>query len=152
MHKRVAGVLAVAIVCFALTSHFALAATTVQINDPITDAVQLWSAIAISIDTAAHQLAADLAYLGFPAHPSRAAASTTTHLNPPPAVAAPTQRSASLAAAAASVTNAESAQQPTPHVIIKCQRSAACAASGRAFAAASPYPPPRSRAITRMEG
>ena len=113
MHRWVAGVLAVTIVSFALTSHFAIAATTVQINDPITDAVQLWSAIATSIDTAAHQLAADLAYLDFPAHLSRAAASTTPHLNPPPVVTAHTQRSASLAAAAASISTQPQASDPS---------------------------------------
>jgi hypothetical protein len=40
--------------------HAARAATTVQLNDPFTDALQLWSAVATSIDTAAHQLAAAL--------------------------------------------------------------------------------------------
>jgi hypothetical protein len=56
-------------------------------------------------------LSADLAYLDFPAHLSRAAASTTPRLNPPPMAAAHTQRSASLAAAAASI----STQPRTPN-------------------------------------
>ncbi|APG09741.1 hypothetical protein BKD09_15485 [Bradyrhizobium japonicum] len=35
---------------------------------------------------------------------------------------------------------------------IRCQRSATCTACGRAFAVASPYPPPRSRATTEIVG
>jgi LysM repeat protein len=62
-------------------------------------------------------LSADLAYLNFPAHLSRASASAMPHLSPPPVIAAHTQRSASLAAAAASAAASESTQQPTPHVI-----------------------------------